>query len=82
MASRDEFKRARARLLLETPISDDATLLNLEEAAADFIRESKCGDPSEPHVAISTVVDAVARGYFRHAVRNHRRIRDPATTTK
>jgi hypothetical protein len=46
MASRDEFKRARAWLLLEKPIYDDATLLNLEEAAADFIRAVKRRDSS------------------------------------
>ena len=38
MTSRDELNRAHARLLSETPISDDATLLPLQEQVADFIR--------------------------------------------
>jgi hypothetical protein len=77
MPSRDEYKRAHARLLSETPISDDATLLKVEEAAADFIREAKRRDPSEPHEVISTVADAVARDYFEYAIRTrHRRVHD------
>ena len=47
-SSRDEFKRAHARLLTETPISDDPTLFPLQEEVADFIREAKRRDPSEP----------------------------------
>jgi hypothetical protein len=73
MTSRDELKRVHARLLSETPISDDATLLPLQEQVADFIREAKRRDPSEPDEMISTVVDGLARNYFDHVIRNQRR---------
>ncbi len=73
MPSRDEYKRAHARLLSETPISDDATLLKVEGAAADFIREAKRRDPSDPLELISTVVDGLARNYFDHVIRVRRR---------
>ena len=73
MTSRDGFKRAQARLLSETPISDDATLSPLQEQVADFIREAKRGDPSEPDELISTVVDGLARNYFDHVIRARRR---------
>jgi hypothetical protein len=77
MPSRNETARAHARLQLETPISDDANLLKLQEQVADYVREAKRGDPTEPNELISTVIDAVARDYFRHAIRKHRRA--PAT---
>jgi hypothetical protein len=80
MPSRNESTRAHARLQLETPISDEATLLKLQEQVADYVREAKCRDPSEPHELVSTVVDAVARAYFRHVTRKQlRRVRDPRT---
>jgi hypothetical protein len=71
--SRDGFKRAHARLLSETPISDDATLLPLQEQVANFIREAKRRDPSEPDELISTLVDGLARNYFDHVIRTRRR---------
>ena len=66
MPSRNESARAQARLQLETPISDDANLLNLQKRVEDFVREAKHRDPSEPNELISTVLDEVARDYFRH----------------
>jgi len=71
MPSRNETARAHARLQLETPISDDANLLKLQEQVADYVREAKRRDPipTEPNELISTVIDAVARDYFRHAIR-------------
>jgi hypothetical protein len=77
MPSRNETARAHARHQLETPISDDANLLKLQEQVADYVREAKRRDPTEPNELISTVIDAVARDYFRHAIRKHRRA--PAT---
>ena len=41
MPSRNEIARARARLQLETPICDDASLLELQGQAADYVREAK-----------------------------------------
>ena len=77
MPSRNESARALARLQLETPISNDANLLNLQKQVEDFVREAKRRDPSEPNELVSTVVDTVARGYFRHAIQKQRRLASP-----
>ena len=69
MASGNKCVRSRARLQRETPISDDASLLVLEEQAAEYVRESKRRTPSEPDELIASVIDAVARGYFQHVLR-------------
>ena len=66
MPSRNESARAQARLQLETPISNDANLPKLQGQVADYVREAKQSDPSEPSELISTVLDEVARDYFRH----------------
>jgi hypothetical protein len=73
MPARNESTRAVARLQLETPISDDASLLKLQEQAADYVREAKRRAPSEPDELVSSVLDAVARDYFRHAIEKQRR---------
>ncbi len=73
MPSRNESARALARLQLETPISNDANLLNLQKQVEDFVREAKRRDTSEPNELVSTVVDTVARDYFRHAILKQRR---------
>jgi hypothetical protein len=73
MSSRNESARALARLQLETPISDDAHLHKLQAQVADFVREAKRSDPSEPNELVSTVVDTVARDYFRHVILRQRR---------
>jgi len=72
MHSRNESARARARLKLEMPIPDDANLLNLQKQVEDLVREAKRRDPSEPEL-VSTVLDTVARDYFRHAILSRRR---------
>ena len=72
MPLRNESARAQARLQLETPISNDANLLNLQKQVADFVREARHRDPSEPNELISTVLDEVARDYFRYAIRKQR----------
>jgi hypothetical protein len=73
MPSRNEFTRAGERLQSAAPVSDDATLLKLEQDAAQFVREARRRSTTEPDELISTVVDAIARDYFRHAVRKQRR---------
>jgi hypothetical protein len=73
MPSRNEGARARARMQLEAPVSDDASLLKLQDQAADYVREAKRRSASEPDELLSTVIDAVARDYFRHALRKRRR---------
>ena len=73
MPSRNESAQATARLQRETPISDDAGLLELQERAADYVREAKRRDPSESGELVSSVLDAVAREYFRYAVNKQRK---------
>jgi hypothetical protein len=73
MPSRNESTRAIARLQPETPISHDASLLKLQEQATAYIREAKRRAPSEPHELVSSVVDAIARDYFRHAIEKQRK---------
>lgn len=73
MPSRNESARAHSRLELETPISDDANLPNLQKQVEDFVREAKRRDSSEPNELGSTAVDTVARYYFRHAILKQRR---------
>ena len=72
MSSRNEHARAQAqvRLQQETPITDDASLLPLQEEAAAIVREAKRRDPSGTDELVSTVLDEVARSYFRHALRH------------
>jgi hypothetical protein len=73
MPARNQSTPAIARLQLETPISDDASLLELQEQAAGYVREAKRRDPSEPGELVSSVLDAVARDYFRHAINKQRK---------
>jgi hypothetical protein len=73
MPSRNESARARVGLKLEMPISDDANLLNLQKQVEDFVREAKRRAPSERNELVSTVLDTVARDYFRHAILSRRR---------
>jgi hypothetical protein len=72
MPSRQESIRARERLQSVTPIADDASLLRLEKEAAQYVREAKRRDAT-PDELISAVVEAVARDYFRHALRKQQR---------
>ena len=74
MPSRKEAAPARTWLQLETPVIEDATLLKLQEQAADYVREAKRRNPSEPDELVSSVVDAVARDYFRHVIQKRRRV--------
>ena len=69
MPSGNESTRASARLQLETPISDDASLLEVQEQAAEYVREARRRAPSEPDELVSSVLDAVARDYFHHVIK-------------
>lgn len=73
MPSRNESTRAIAPLQLEPPISDDAALLELQEQAAEYVREAKRRAPLQPDELVSALVDAIARDYFRYAVKEHRK---------
>ena len=71
MSSRNEHARAQAQVRLQQetpPITDDASLLPLQEEAAAIVREAKRRDPSGTDELVSTVLDEVARSYFRHAL--------------
>jgi hypothetical protein len=70
-SSRKERARARARLLLEAPISNNADIAKLEKQAAEYLVEARWR--ASPAVGITDVLDAVARDYFAHAVRKERR---------
>ena len=74
MPSRRESTRARERLQSATPICDDASLLKLEEEVAEYLRKAKRRDALGPDEQVSTVVDAVARNYFRHIIRKQARV--------
>ena len=69
MPSRNEIMRARDRLQSATPICDDASLLKLNEEVAEYVREAKRVDDLRPDEIVSTVVDGVARSYFRKQAR-------------
>lgn len=81
MPSRKETIRAHERLQSATPICDDASLKKLEEEAAQYVREARLRDASEADELVSTVVEAVARNYFQHALRKQRRRAGVKTTT-
>ena len=74
MPSRRESTRAREQLRLATPICDDTSLVKLEEDVAEYLREAKRRDALQPDEVFSTVVDAVARSYFRHMLRKQARV--------
>lgn len=68
---RKERARARARLQLEAPISDDVDISKLEKQAADYLFEAE--RRASPHTGITDVLGAVARDYFAHVLRKERR---------
>jgi hypothetical protein len=71
MSSRNEHVRAQARAKLErqVPIADDASLLPLQAEAAAIVSEAKRRDPTGKDELVSSVIDEIARAYFRHVVR-------------
>lgn len=74
MPSNRESTRDRERLQSAAPICDDANLLKLDEEVAEHVREAKRRDALGPDELVSTVVDAVARNYFRHILRKQARV--------
>ena len=66
--------RARERLQSETPICEDASLLKLEEEVAEYLREALRREALRAEEPVSTVIDAVARSYFRHILRKQARV--------
>ena len=73
MPPRNETMRAFERLRLATPICDDASLAKVEEDVAEYLREAK-RRALGPDELISTVVDRVARKYFRHILLKQARV--------
>jgi hypothetical protein len=41
----------------------------VQQQAAEYVREAKRRAPSEPDELVSSVLDAVARDYFRHVIK-------------
>ena len=74
MPSRNEKPRARERLQSAAPACDDAALAKLEGDVAEYLHEAKRRDASGPDELISTVVDEVARKYFRHRILKQARV--------
>jgi hypothetical protein len=74
MPSRNEAMRAIEQLRSATPICDDASLVKLEEDVAEYLREAKRRDASGSDELISTVIDKVAREYFRHTLLKQARV--------
>ena len=74
MPSRNDSMRARERLESATPISNDANLPKLDEEVAEYVREAKRRDALGPDELVSTVMDEVARNYFRHILRKQARV--------
>ena len=74
MSSRNESMRARERLESATPISNDANLPKLDEEVAEYVREAKRRDALGSDELVSTVMDEVARNYFRHILRKQARV--------
>jgi hypothetical protein len=67
MPSRNESMRAFERLRLSTPLCDDASLVKLEEDAAEYLRKAKHRDASDDEL-ISTVFSAhPSQGSARNA---------------
>ena len=74
MPLKRETARAHERLRLVTPICDEESLVKLEEDVAEYLRKAKRSDALPPDELFSTVVDAVARSYFRHILRKQARV--------
>jgi hypothetical protein len=70
MPSRKKSMRAFER---HQSATDDRTLLKLEGEAAQLVREAQRRCTTQADELISTVIDAVARDYFRHTIRRQRR---------
>ena len=82
MPSRDEKMRARDRLNAEAPLSGALELFPLQEQAAECIREARRNSASKAsRELVSSVVDALARDYFRYALRKKRSVR-PRTSDR
>jgi hypothetical protein len=74
MPSTGESARAHERRQSATPHCDGESLQKLNEEVAEYIREAKRRDALGPDELVSTVIDAVARNYFRHIVRKQARV--------
>jgi hypothetical protein len=75
--------RERARdVLLAMPISDDESLMKLQDQAEEYLREAKRRDPSEPDELLSTTLAAINRKYFLAAINRkyfHDAVKKPRT---
>ena len=65
MPSRNESLRSLARLESQTPLPSDADTVKLQEQVQEYVREAKRRAPSKSGEMVSTVLDRVARDFFR-----------------
>jgi hypothetical protein len=73
MPSRSETARAREQLQFAAPISDDASLMKLQQSVAELLREAELKDELGPD-EVATVIDEIARKYFQHMLRKQERL--------
>ena len=71
MPSRNESTRARERLQTLTPICDEASLVQMDKEAAEYLREAQRRDTLKAGELFSAVLEAVARDYFRRVKQMH-----------
>jgi hypothetical protein len=76
MISRKESLRFRERLESQTPLPSEADTDRLREEVHEYVREAQRRAPSKSGEMVSTVLDRVARDYFRrHLQKKTRRTR-------
>jgi hypothetical protein len=74
MPSRNEngSMRFRARLESLTPLPSGEDADQLRNKVQEYIREAERRDPSKSEELVSTVLDHVARDFFRHHAQKKR----------
>jgi hypothetical protein len=74
MPSRNEKESLRfpARFESQTPLPNSADAEQLREQVQQFVREAERRDPSKSEELVSTVLDHVAREFFRHHAQKKR----------
>jgi hypothetical protein len=62
----------RARLETQTPLPNGADAAQLRDRVQQFVREAERREPSKYEEMVSTVLDGVARDFFRYQVQKKR----------
>ena len=66
MISRKESLRFRERLESQAPLPSETDTDRLREEVHEYVREAQRRAPSKSGEMVSTVLDRVARDFFRH----------------